>query len=109
MVYLNIKGPAIGTSLAFLVGSALNMIQLKRRTGVSFEWGRYIKLALVTFVMAIVVYISYQTLVIRGMYSHIATLAAIVVGVGVYGIALLITRELDLALIRRLLKFGRGG
>ncbi len=109
LVYLNIKGPAIGTSLAFLVGCALNMIQLKRRTGVSFEWGRFTKLSVVTFIMGVVVYIAYQTLVVRGMYSHLATLVAIVIGTGVYGIALLVTRELDLALIKRLLKFGRGG
>lgn len=109
LVYLNIKGPAIGTTLAFLVGCALNMIQLARRTGVDFEWGRYLKLALITVVMGIMVYISYETLVIRGLHSHLTTLVAIAIGVGVYGIALLVTRELDLALIRRLLRFGRGG
>ena len=109
LVYLNIKGPAIGTSLAFLVGSALNMIQLARRTGVSFEWGRYVKLALITVVMGIMVYVSYETLVAWGMHSHLTTLVAIAIGVGVYGIALLVSKELDLALIRRLLRFSRGG
>lgn len=108
LVYLNIKGPAIGTSLAFLVGSALNMIQLTRRTGVSFEWGRYLKLVLITIVMGIMVKISYQTLVAWGLISHLTTLVAIMIGVGVYGIALLLTRELDLALIKRLIRFGRG-
>ena len=108
LVYLNIKGPAIGTTLAFLVGSALNMIELARRTGIVFEWGRNIKLALITVVMGIMVYISYQTLVGWGMHSHLTTLVAIAIGVGVYGIALLATGEMDLALIKRLLKFGRG-
>lgn len=109
IVYLNIKGPAIGTNLAFLAGSALNMVELARRTGVRFEWRRFIKLALVTAVMGVVVTLSYDTLVFRGVYSHFATLVAIAIGVGVYGVALLVTKELDLVLIRRLLRFGRGG
>jgi len=59
--------------------------------------------------MGIVVILSYDSMVFRGVYSHFATLVAIAIGVGVYGLALLVTRELDLALIRRLLRFGRGG
>ncbi len=109
LVFLNIKGPAIGTSLAFLVGSSLNMIQLTRRTGISFEWARYARLILVTIVMSVAVKIAYQTMITWGIISHLATLLAIGVGVAVYGLALLISGELDLALIKRLLKFGRRG
>jgi len=108
LVYLNIKGPAIGTSLAFLTGSILNMIQLARRTGIRFEWASYIRLILITIAMGISVKIAYQALVTWGVISHLATLLAILIGVIVYGLALLITGELDIAMIRRFLRLRRG-
>ncbi|SHG43415.1 stage V sporulation protein B [Thermosyntropha lipolytica DSM 11003] len=101
---LNIKGAAIGTVLAFCLGSLLNLIYLKRYTGIRYETGRMLKILLVTVVMAITVKISYQYLVAYDVSSHLSTLLAITWGVIVYGILLLVVRELDIAMIRKIIK-----
>lgn len=101
---LNIQGAAIGTVTAFLVGSLLNMIYLKKLTGMDYENGRLVKIGLVTVIMAIGVKFSYQGLVGVDINSHIATLLAITVGVGIYGILLLLLKELDLDMIKRIIK-----
>jgi len=101
---LNILGPAIGTVLAFCVGSVLNYYWLKRISGMHTEMGRQAKIALAAIVMGVVVYYGFELLVIGGISSHLATLVAIGVGVGVYGALLLLLGELDRDLIRRVLR-----
>ncbi|MEN6461487.1 MAG: polysaccharide biosynthesis C-terminal domain-containing protein, partial [Syntrophomonas sp.] len=101
---LNIKGAAIGTVLAFLVGSLLNIIHLKKLTGVNYEIGRLTKIALVTVVMAIMVKISYQALVSWGIISHLSTLIAICIGTVLYGILLFLIKELDINMFKKLIK-----
>jgi stage V sporulation protein B len=100
---LNIKGAAIGTVLAFAVGSLLNIILLKRLTGVKYELWRLIKIGLVTIAMAIVVKLSYQALVGWDIISHISTLIAICIGMAVYGVLLLLIKELDINMIKKLI------
>ncbi len=56
---LNIKGAAIGTVLAFLIGAGLNLYQLQRLTGVVYEKYRFIKMAALTVVMAGIVHYFY--------------------------------------------------
>jgi len=101
---LNVKGAAVGTVLAFLMGACLNIIYLKKLTGVEYESGRLFKIALVTAAMAVGVKVSYQVLAGADINSHVCTLLAIIVGVGIYGLLLLLVRELDLKLIKKLLK-----
>lgn len=101
---LNIRGAAIGTVLAFAVGSLLNIIYLKKITGVTYENFRLLKITLVTVAMAIAVKYSYQFLVGMDLRSHLATVIAIVIGVGIYGLLLLLTRELDMTMFKRLIK-----
>lgn len=108
LVFLNIKGPAIGTTVAFFVGSALNMIQLSHRTGIKYEWGRYLKLALVSVAMGLAVKSGYQVMLSWGLISHLSTLASILLGVGIYGILLLVAGEFNMALIKRYITMGRG-
>lgn len=100
---LNIKGAAIGTVLAFLVGSLLNILQLKKLTEVKYELGRLTKIALVTIVMAVAVKISYQALVSWGLISHLSTLLAICIGTALYGILLFLIKELDINMIKKLI------
>lgn len=100
---LNIKGAAIGTVLAFLIGSLLNIIYLKKLTGVNYELGRLAKITAVTVVMALSVKIAYQNLVNVGLISHLATLAAICLGVAVYGVLLFVIKELDVGMVKSLL------
>jgi len=103
---LNIRGAAIGTVLAFGIGSMLNLFFLKRYTGVKFETGRLLKLSLITVTMGVCVKMSYSTVVGIGLHSHWATLLAIVIGVAVYAALLLLFKELDMQMIKKLI--GRG-
>lgn len=101
---LNIQGAAIGTVLAFLVGSMLNVIYLKKITGVRYEGGRLLKISVVTVLMAIAVKFAYQALVGFNIHSHISTLMAITIGVIIYGILLFVIRELDIKMLKRILR-----
>lgn len=101
---LNIRGAAIATIVAFAVGSWLNFIYLKRLTAVKYEKMRLFKLTLITIAMAAAVKASYQGMITTDINSHLATMAAIMIGVGVYGILLLLIKEFDLAMIRRITK-----
>lgn len=99
---LNIKGAAIGTVMAFLIGSALNLIALQRLTHVRYEFGRMIKIGLLTVLMGVAVYFGYAFLVEYGLHSSLSTLTAIIIGVVIYGIGLLLLKEFDLDMIKRL-------
>ncbi|HNX28859.1 MAG TPA: polysaccharide biosynthesis protein [Syntrophomonadaceae bacterium] len=101
---LNVKGAAIGTVLAFLIGSLLNIVYLRKITGISYEIGRLTKITAVTILMALAVKYSYQFFVGMDIRSHLATIIAITIGVSVYGVLLFIVRELDLNMIKRLIK-----
>lgn len=98
---LNIQGAAIGTVTAFLIGSLLNMIYLQKLTGVVYEGKRMVKIALVTVVMTLGVKFIFQGLVGADIHSHIATLLAITAGMGIYGILLLMLKELDWDMVKR--------
>ncbi|HZK43877.1 MAG TPA: polysaccharide biosynthesis protein, partial [Syntrophomonadaceae bacterium] len=101
---LNIQGAAIGTVIAFTVGSLLNLIVLKRLTGIKYEFGRLAKIALITIIMGIGTKLSYGFLVGMDVNSHFATLLAILVGMGIYGILLIIIKEFDMNMIKRIFK-----
>ncbi|WP_276623743.1 polysaccharide biosynthesis C-terminal domain-containing protein, partial [Syntrophomonas wolfei] len=87
---------------AFLIGSFLNIVYLRKLTGISYEKGRMLKISLVTVLMALAVQFSYTTLVAADIRSHLATLMAISLGVLLYGILLFLIRELDINMLKRL-------
>ena len=99
---LNIQGAAIGTVMAFAVGSALNLYYLKRYTGIRYELGRLLKISLLTVLMGIGVYVSYGFIVGMGLHSHLSTLLAICIGVAIYGGLLLILKLIDMDMVKRL-------
>ncbi|MDD2619903.1 MAG: polysaccharide biosynthesis protein [Syntrophomonadaceae bacterium] len=99
---LNIKGAAIGTVLAFTIGSLLNIIYLKKITGVRYEYGRLIRIGLVTVVMGAAAYLTYHLLIGADIKSHLATLIAMCSGVVIYGFLLFIVKELDINMIKRI-------
>lgn len=99
---LNIQGAAIGTVLAFAFGSALNLYYLKRYTGIHYEVGRLLKLSLVTILMGIGVYVSYGFIVGMGLHSHLSTLLAICIGVAIYGVLLLLLKEIDMDMVKKI-------
>lgn len=101
---LNIKGAAIATVVAFSLGALLNIIYLKKLTGVEYELGRVLKLVLVTIVMGISVKVAYQIMVAYGLISHLSTVLAMGLGVAIYGILLFVLKELDISMIKRIIK-----
>lgn len=100
---LNIQGAAIGTVLAFAVGSLLNLYYLKRYTGIHYEMGRLLKLTLITLAMGVSVKISYGFIVGADIVSHLATVLAICIGVAVYGVLLLLLKEIDKEMLKRII------
>lgn len=102
---LNIRGAAIGTVLAFMVGSFLNIASLKKLTGIRYEIGRMIKLLAATLIMTVATQNLYFWLLNLDISSHVATLLAISVAVILYLLLLLLSKEMDLDMIKRL----RGG
>jgi stage V sporulation protein B len=101
---LNVRGAAIGTVTAFLIGSLLNIIYLQKLTGVVYEGKRLVKIGLVTVIMTLGVKFIYQALVGADIHSHISTLLAITVGMGIYGLLLLLLKELDVDMVKRLIE-----
>ncbi len=101
---LNIKGAAIGTVVAFAIGSLLNLISLKQLTKVEYEYSRLIKILIITILMGMATKLGYNFLVAADIKSHLATLLAITAGVGIYGILLVIIREFDLNMIKRMFR-----
>lgn len=102
--FLGIRGPAIGTTVAFLVGSLLNFYELKKISGVRYEGARFIKLCAVTVLMAVGVKLAFQVLIASGVHSYYSTLLSITFGALLYAAILFLIRELDLRTIRNLLK-----
>lgn len=101
---LNIRGAAIGTVLAFTIGSLLNILYVKKLTGITYEVGRLMKLAVVTVIMAASVKGLYQVILGYDISSHMATLLAITGGVTIYTALLLLLKELDISMLKRVIK-----
>lgn len=99
---LNIRGAAIGTVLAFTIGSLLNTISLGKSTGIHYEIWRMLRLALYTIIMAIATRSFYNGLLGLDIGSHLATVLAILCGMIIYALLLLLTREMDLEMVKRL-------
>lgn len=101
---LNIRGAAIGTLAAFAIGSLLNIAYLNKLTGVKYEVGRMLKLLLISTIMGISVKLCYGLLVANGLVSGWGTLVAIAVGVGIYAILLLIFKEFEIDMLKRIVR-----
>jgi len=103
MPALNVQGAAIGTVTAFLIGSLFNLAYLRKITGIKYEMGRLLKITIVTVLMALSVKYSYHFCLGLDIRSHLATVLAIMAGIGVYGLLLLLIRELDIGMVRRMI------
>lgn len=99
---LNIRGAALGTLAAFAIGCLFNIYYLRRMTGVKYETGRMLKLVLITVVMGITAKMSYGFLVAYGLGAGYATVLAILAGVVIYGGLLLLFKEIDLDMIKKM-------
>lgn len=104
---INIKGAAIGTVAAYIVASTLNIIAVKRYTGVKFDvMLTFIKPVASALVMSAVVWISYR--VLFGFFGNaLAAMIAILIGAAVYAFMLFVTKSIKKEELRALPKGGK--
>ncbi len=101
---LNIRGAAIGTVIAFMIGSLLNLIMLKRLTKVEYEVSRLIKIIIISIIMGVITKLTFGYCVGIDIRSHFATLIAILAGVMSYAILLVGIKEFDINMIKRIFR-----
>ena len=86
---INVKGAAAGTVCAYFVASTLNLIAVKKYTGVRFDFSMiYVRTALASIGMGAVVWMIYR-LSVGYLGNMTATLISVNGGVVTYGILLL--------------------
>lgn len=100
--WLNVRGAALGTVTAYGVAAILNYIYIKKHVDIKFGFVQTIfKPVISAATMGILVYLTYNT-AYSSLGNSLSTIAAISVGVVVYGLMLLVTgsiREQELRLI----------
>lgn len=91
VAFLNIKGAAIGTVMAYVIAAGLNLIAVKQNLKVKFGFSQFVVKPIISSgAMAIVVYLVYRFMVlVTG--NTIATAISILIGGLVYLLMLLIT------------------
>lgn len=91
---INVKGAAIGTAAAYLIASVLNIIAVKKHTGVKFDIVlTFVKPVSCGLVMSAVVWVTYR--LSFGIFGNaLATMLAVGIGVIVYGLMLFITKSI---------------
>ena len=91
---INIYGMAISTIVCYAIAASLNLYGVSKHAGIQISFSRYyIRPLIISLVMGIFVYISYNLLMgILG--PKLATLVAVLIGVLVYGVLLIISGTL---------------
>jgi len=104
---INVKGAAMGTVAAYIVASTLNIIAVKRITGVKFDvMLTYVKPVASALVMSAAVWVSYR--ILFGFFGNaLSTIIAILVGVVVYCGMLFITKSIKKEELKTLPKGGK--
>lgn len=107
MPSLAIKGAAWATNADFGVAALLNMYFVYRYVGFALDLKDTLRTALAAAMMGGVVLLSYHELMGLLRHNTLATLAAIAVGGGVYGLVLLVTGGVTRRDIERIPRVGR--
>lgn len=104
---INVKGAAMGTVAAYIVASSLNIIAVKRLTGVKFDFMlTYVKPVASALVMSAAVWISYR--ILFGFFGNgLSTVLAVMIGAIVYCAMLFVTRSIKKEELRSLPKGGK--
>ncbi|MBP6492203.1 MAG: polysaccharide biosynthesis protein [Clostridia bacterium] len=104
---INVRGAAIGTVVAYIVASSLNIIAVKRYTGVKFDIKlTYIKPIASALVMSAAVWISYH--VLYGVLGNaFSTAISVLLGASVYCIMLFVTKSITKEELKVLPKGGK--
>ncbi len=92
--WINIRGAAIGTVTAYLIAGVLDFISVRKYTRIRINIKEiFIKPIVSTLGMAVAGRLTYMG-ILNIVDSRLATVVAIIVAAGVYGILLLVTRTL---------------
>jgi stage V sporulation protein B len=104
---INVKGAAIGTVAAYIVASSLNLVAVKRLTGVKFDFMlTYVKPIASSLVMGAAVWVSYR--ILFGFFGNaLSTVIAVLIGVVVYCAMLFITKSIKKEELKVLPKGGK--
>ena len=104
---INVKGAAMGTVAAYIVASSLNIIAVKRYTGVKFDFMlTYVKPVASAVVMSAAVWISYR--ILFGFFGNaLSTMLAVMIGAVVYCTMLFVTRSIKKEELKSLPKGGK--
>ena len=104
---INVKGAAMGTVAAYIVASSLNIMAVKKYTGVKFDiMLTYIKPITSALVMSAAVWISYR--IFFGFFGNaLSTVFAVLIGVTVYGVMLFVTKSIKKEELKVLPKGGK--
>lgn len=104
---INVKGAAIGTVAAYIVASSLNIIAVKRYTGVKFDVQlTYIKPIISAVTMSAAVWVSYH-LLFGFIGNGLSAVVSILIGASVYAAMLFITKSITNDEIKMLPKGGK--
>lgn len=103
----NVKGAAIGTVAAYIVASTLNIIAVKKYTGVKFDiMLTFIKPVASALVMSAIVWASYR--VLYGFFGNaLSAMIAILIGAVVYCSMLFVTKSIKKEELKVLPKGGK--
>ena len=93
---INVKGAAVGTVVAYIVASTLNLIAVKKYTGVKFNFVMtYLKPAVSTLVMAVCAFVTYN-IVHLVLGNALSTLCAVLSAMLSYVIMILVSGAISL-------------
>jgi len=103
----NVKGAAVGTVTAYIIASVLNIIAVKRLTGVKFDiMLTYVKPIVSALTMSVIVWVTYR--ILFGFFGNaFSTLLAILIGAVVYCTMLFITKSIRKEELNALPKGGK--
>lgn len=93
---LNVKGAAIGSMTAYFIAMTLDLIALKKHSGVRFNIGTtVIKPLISSVVMGAIVFFAYKVIFMLAGSNFVATAVSILIGVIVYGLMILRTKAIE--------------
>lgn len=105
--WLNIKGAAIGTTVAETVSFMLNSHYVKKYTGVRFDYIRtYVKPFAAASIMAICAYVIQKICLSIIGSNTLSTMVAILAGAAIYGMLIIFLKVVDIEDIKKV-KGGR--
>lgn len=92
---INVIGAAIGTSVAYFIAAVLNIIAVKKYTGIKYNlFSTMIKPLVCSVVMAALVLLSYRMFDVLLNGSNITVVLSILIGVIVYGVMVILTKAI---------------